>query len=245
MASANTPAISGTGEKILEIARLHIGEKYVFGVSVPKNHTDWRGPWDCAEFLSWLVFQVSGILYGCDNDFGDPASADAFTGYWERDVNSSGIRVSVEQAARTLGAAILRVPRAKSTGHIVVSDGKGGTVEAHSSRVGVIASQVGGRRWDMGILVPGIAYSEGSTVAVAPPDTTIYRLMSPMTKGAKVLEVQQSLKAAGYSPGALDGIFGRNTQAAVIAFQLAEGLVPDGEVGPQTAKALGIQLESV
>lgn len=47
---------------------------------------------------------------------------------------------------------------------------------------------------------------------------------------------------AGFDPGRVDGRFGRKTQAAVVAFQRGHELVADGEVGPQTAKALGIKL---
>ena len=244
MAAIEPLAAAPSGKAILDTARQHIGEKYVFGVPVPKNHADWKGPWDCAEFVSWVVFQVSGILYGCDNDAGSPATADAFTGYWQRDANTLGQLISVEQAARMAGAAVLRAPQAKATGHIVVSDGTGGTVEAQSSKVGVVASTLAGRRWDVGILVPGITYTQGTAVIVPPPSTVVYRLTTPMMKGDKVREMQQRLKAADCSPGAIDGIYGPHTQAAVVAFQRMHGLVGDGEVGPQTAAALGIQLEA-
>src|SRR5215467_10546257 len=73
------------GDQIVALAQQHIGDKYVFGAPVAKDNANWKGPWDCAEFVSWLVFQVTGRLYGCDRDFGDPSTADAFTGYWKRD----------------------------------------------------------------------------------------------------------------------------------------------------------------
>ncbi len=44
----------------------------------------------------------------------------------------------------------------------------------------------------------------------------------------------------GFNPGTTDGIFGGGTQAAVIAFQRSEGLLPDGIVGARTAAALGL-----
>lgn len=50
------------------------------------------------------------------------------------------------------------------------------------------------------------------------------------------------LSAAGIDPGPIDGIYGVKTAAAAGAFQQINGLVVDGEVGPQTAKELGIQL---
>ena len=52
--------------------------------------------------------------------------------------------------------------------------------------------------------------------------------------GRLVRYLQFLLKIRGYSVGSVDGIFGRNTQNAVIAFQQANNLTPDGIVGPQT-----------
>ncbi|MCI0717747.1 MAG: peptidoglycan-binding protein [Acidobacteria bacterium] len=141
------------------------------------------------------------------------------------------------------GAALLRVPGANAIGHIVISDGSGGTIEAHSSRRGVIRNKVSGRRWDMGILVPGILYEENSEdVEIDPPETIVYRLTKPFMKGTKVREIQRELMDLGFHPGGLDGVYGPATQAAVVAFQIGRGLVPDREVGPLTARVLGIEL---
>src|SRR5262245_9255062 len=101
-----------------------VGEDYRLGVLVAKDNAAWRGPWDCAEFLSWCVFQVSGRLYGCDNNHGNPACADAYTGYWKRDAGTLGRTVTVAIAAQTAGAAVLRFPQPHLIGHIVFSDGK-------------------------------------------------------------------------------------------------------------------------
>jgi peptidoglycan hydrolase-like protein with peptidoglycan-binding domain len=60
--------------------------------------------------------------------------------------------------------------------------------------------------------------------------------------GEKVKEIQRALRDAGFIPGRIDGEFGPLTQAAVVAFQQVKRLVPDGEVGPRTARALGITL---
>jgi putative chitinase len=54
-----------------------------------------------------------------------------------------------------------------------------------------------------------------------------------------VTELQTRLQLRGFSTGAIDGVFGPGTEAAVLAFQNSEGLVPDGEVGARTAQALG------
>ncbi|AIS53558.1 peptidoglycan-binding domain-containing protein [Thermoanaerobacter kivui] len=42
----------------------------------------------------------------------------------------------------------------------------------------------------------------------------------------------------GYTTGGVDGIFGKNTDAAIRAFQKANGLTPDGIIGPKTLQAL-------
>ena len=241
--STLTDSSEASGEAILQLARQHLGEKYILGALAPKNNQNWKGPWDCAEFASWLVFQAAAKLYGCNRDFGNPATADAFTGFWERDAKNLGELVSIEQAARTAGAAVLRIPPPGAIGHIVISDGAGGTVEAHSSTDGVIKSILSNRRWDTGIFVPGIQYAQGPDVLVAPPQTAVYRLMMPIMIGNQVRKIQQKLKAAGFDPGTIDGEFGPHTHAAVVAFQLSSGLLADGEVGPQTAKELKLQLK--
>lgn len=49
-----------------------------------------------------------------------------------------------------------------------------------------------------------------------------------------IKQVQQLLDYLGYDPGAIDGVDGRLTQAAVRRFQGAEGLTVDGIAGEQT-----------
>lgn len=51
-------------------------------------------------------------------------------------------------------------------------------------------------------------------------------------------DIQQELKDVGCYTGADDGIIGPETDAAIVAFQTAEGLEVDGEFGPETETAL-------
>jgi len=229
-----------TGKEMVSLALQHLGEPYDLGALAPKNDPSWNGPWDCAEFVSWCVYQTARKLYGCFNNEAAPATADAYTGYWARDAEALGKRITVAEAARIAGAAVLRV--GAKIGHIVISDGQGGTVEAHSSNTGVIKHTLSGRRWDLGILIPGIAYEAGNGMVKISLPAVIYRLTTPFMRGEKIKEIQRKLAERGFDLNGMDGVFGPTTFAAVRALQRAQGLVPDGEVGPQTAKALGLTL---
>lgn len=227
-----------TGRELLKLATAHLGEKYVLGTIVPKNYSDYDGPWDCAEFASYLVYQLSGRLYGCADNEGDPAGADAYSGFWGRDVLKLGKKISLEEAARTPGAVVLRLSDNGLIGHVVISNGAGGTVEAHSTKTGVIASTLQSRRWSCGVLVPWITYD---VLDVEHPPIKlpgkIYRYTQPMMKGEKVKEIQRAL---GFRDKRVDGYYGARTYSAVKAFQRNQNLVADGEVGQLTATKLGI-----
>src|SRR6185437_7764178 len=72
--------------------------------------------------------------------------------------------------------------------------------------------------------------TSGATGFTLPEGTKLQR--DAENDDAVVLELQRALTAAGYDPGAADGTFGEQTEAAVIAFQQANGLSVDGRVGP-------------
>ena len=58
--------------------------------------------------------------------------------------------------------------------------------------------------------------------------------------GAVVSEIQTRLKNWGYYFGAVDGVYGSQTEKAVRWFQEKNGLAADGQVGDQTLAALGM-----
>jgi hypothetical protein len=58
--------------------------------------------------------------------------------------------------------------------------------------------------------------------------------------GPQVIKLQQRLRDKGFNPGAIDGAFGENTEAAVKAFQRSVGLKDDGIVGKNTRTKLGL-----
>jgi len=228
-----------TGRGIVQRGVRHLGERYVSGAFAPKAHPNWPGPWDCAELASYLVFQEAGFLFGCMDNAAEPNSraADAYTGYWARDAGVAGSAiVSITRAANTPGAMLLREP---SYGHIVVCVGNGiDTIEAHSSLRGVISHHISGRRWDYGILVPGIEYefNEPGTDHTVKVETL--RLQYPYMQGPYVGTVQRLLNNLNYHLK-VDGVYGPATHNAVVDFQKSKGtLVVDGEVGPLTMDAL-------
>jgi peptidoglycan hydrolase-like protein with peptidoglycan-binding domain len=56
--------------------------------------------------------------------------------------------------------------------------------------------------------------------------------------GGGVAALQQQLKNLGYYSGSVDGDFGDGTEAAVISFQVANNLTPDGIAGKSTLNAI-------
>ncbi|MGH8000367.1 MAG: peptidoglycan-binding domain-containing protein [Brasilonema sp.] len=63
-------------------------------------------------------------------------------------------------------------------------------------------------------------------------------ILSFGSNGTVVKAVQQALKVGGYYFGAIDGIFGVKTEAAVLAFQAECSLASDGIIEPFTWSAL-------
>ena len=58
--------------------------------------------------------------------------------------------------------------------------------------------------------------------------------------GSVVTQIQKKLSAWGYYDGAVDGVYGSRTEAAVRYFQEKNGLTVDGKAGDQTLAAMGI-----
>ncbi|WP_443143182.1 L,D-transpeptidase family protein [Pseudalkalibacillus sp. R45] len=79
----------------------------------------------------------------------------------------------------------------------------------------------------------GFNVKSGAVVAVSTTN------LKKGSRGAEVKNVQQRLTELGYSTKGIDGIFGKNTDAAVRKFQKTKKLKVDGVVGPATKKALG------
>ena len=85
-----------------------------------------------------------------------------------------------------------------------------------------------------------------ATVSKASPTATLQQISSQNqllrigSRGTAVDKLQTALKKDGFYSDAIDGIFGRQTQAAVIKFQQSKKLAADGVVGEKTRSALSI-----
>jgi N-acetylmuramoyl-L-alanine amidase len=231
-----------TGADLVAWAKPHAerNERYVLGAWAPKWDKNYRGPWDCAEFVSAGVYQTYGLLLGCANNYGsvrDPEGTDAYTGFWGRDADKAVVQtIAIAKGIWVPGAILLR--RGK-VGHIVICMGDGAhTIEAANHKAGVIIGKVEGRRWDDAILVPGVDYDLSSSELDRPKVTTL-RLTNPYMVRQKVAIVQKALIRLGAKLRD-DGIYGPQTAAAVRQFQADAGLVPDGEVGDITLAKLGV-----
>lgn len=75
---------------------------------------------------------------------------------------------------------------------------------------------------------PALGYSSGSVLRQG-------------SSGTAVTSLQQRLAALGYYRGSIDGVFGQETEAAVLQLQRDRGLRVDGIVGSQVYQALGIE----
>lgn len=64
------------------------------------------------------------------------------------------------------------------------------------------------------------------------------------SKGNEVTQIQQKLKDQGFYYGEVDGIYGKNTENAVIKYQQSKGLRIDGIAGSETLNSLGITSSS-
>ncbi|CAN5609628.1 hypothetical protein BH11ARM2_BH11ARM2_19690 [soil metagenome] len=223
-----------TGAELFAKGRTRIGQRYE-NVLVPKNAANYQGPWDCAEFVSWCVYQVSGRLYGCINDNANPATVEAYTGAWWTDAHTIGHIVSLSEGINTVGALLLRKPPSPGAmGHIGISDGQGHTVEARGHAYGVCTAPAAGRDWDVAIKIPWITYGGTQGAIQHTPPSRIFKPGSPAGTNADVKLIQEALKAIGLDPGSIDGVYGDRTALAVSNFQRRFGISQDGIVGPIT-----------
>lgn len=224
-----------TGQQLIEKALLHQGEKYILGARAQFNNPNYKGPWDCAEFVSWIIFQTTKKRIGMRD-------GDAYTGYWAADADDANLcqQISLNEAYKTPGAILLRKPERGIIGHIVFSIGDGKTIEAMNRANGVKKGVVSGRRWTHAILIKGVNYTANTAPVNYSKPTTLFVLKSPVMKHETVLKAKHKLVELGYVVGEINNEYDKNMEIAVYNYQLNKGLVADGDMGEKTLKSLGL-----
>lgn len=125
----------------------------------------------------------------------------------------------------------------KEVPHTGVYTGDGYVVDARGHAQGVVRSLLNAYKWTDYKILRG----QGATITI--PDieevVTVGRILQvikgvPLMRGQDVLELQAALVHRGYSVGSKgpDGVYGWDTEAAVRAWQAAEGLPVDGVYKP-------------
>jgi peptidoglycan hydrolase-like protein with peptidoglycan-binding domain len=98
--------------------------------------------------------------------------------------------------------------------------------------------------------MPATSLARGDRAEGAVTSAAVLRSAGPIAYGEgyglahgsrAVRALQLRLRARGFTPGPIDGIFGPLTRGAVLRFQERHGLAADGIVGPLTRKPLVAQ----
>jgi LysM repeat protein len=105
-----------------------------------------------------------------------------------------------------------------------------GTSKYYRSGGGILVMT---RKWNHIFILIVIMMFSSSTILAALGD----RSLDMNSKGKDVSELQEKLSILGYDI-AIDGVYGRNTRAAVCLFQRDNGLREDGIAGPETVSVL-------
>jgi N-acetylmuramoyl-L-alanine amidase len=229
--------LMASGSDIVQTAKRHLGEHYVLGSVADYANPNFTGPWDCAEFASWCLYRVSEIHFGARPE---GAGWNAYTGFWADDARNAHAAIRWQEAAIVPGAFLVRIPGAHTgvaSGHIAICDGSNRTIEAMDPAHGVTKGKIKGRIWDLGVLVPGIDYSEAS-LSRFPNALFSLRAGNPVARGPLVARIVHRLRDLGHYKAGASDVYDSTVAAAVSEYQQTKGLVADGEVGPRTYEAL-------
>lgn len=144
----------------------------------------------------------------------------------DHDVNAEGLRSlcrRIERDEVRAGDMAFRMNNGKAV-HVGYAIDADRLIEAKGRDDGVVESKVDG--WDR--------YGRPSFFE----PSRVLKLQSPYLRGEDVRMLQSALKARGYDPGQIDGVYGKKTERAVRRFQKDMGLKVDGMAGRRTFEAL-------
>ena len=190
-----------------------------------KYGSKWIGHqvWDCSGLFRWAYRQL-----GTDCAHG---SNSIYNRYCKDKGRLRNGKKHVTNEALKPGTAVFTGVEGDH-GHIGLYIGGGEVIEAKGTQAGVVKSKVTDSKWTFWGELSAVQYEEGGDEPV--------KTLRKGDKGAEVKELQEKLLRLGYSLpryGA-DGDFGKETEAAVKAFQADNGLKADGIAGTKTLEAI-------
>lgn len=173
-----------------------------------------------AEDCSGLVVKIARLL-GIIKPSSD---------YRARDLQKMATKISLS----SLQPGDLIFDKLTDAAHVgIYADGY--TIDSRGRDQGVIKGSVSDKKW-----VIGGRMDNWFTEEIPPLKRELYYNKSELMRGDDVRQAQERLKYHGCDPGALDGVFGLITEAAVIEFQTSSDLNIKrlGVIGAKTWKKL-------
>lgn len=253
--------MNNNAKKIIEAAKSQLGNPYVFGMwgrectpSVRRQYAGYNPSHKSAIYKACPV--LSGRQASCDGCKWQGKLAFDCRGFTYWCLLQAGIKIKGSGATAQYNTAanwvqrgeIREMPdvvccvfqrrngRMQHTGlHI------GGGKVIHCS-AGVQWGDTSDKAWTHYAIPAGLYTAEEIAAAGKPdpekPTETVVFNLRRGSRGSDVTRLQTALSAQGYDCGTADGIFGAKTEAAVRAFQQANGLTVDGIAGKATQEAL-------
>ena len=168
------------------------------------------------------------------------------TGYYTSDKSANSMMKTCTMINKTQvkkGCWVFRCESDGTASHIgyMVTDTE--LIEAQGRDVGVTFHAYIASKWDKAG-VPEAFKDEIGEIIPSTADFKVTRVLKEVLfnfqRGEDVKQLQTALSIRGYlGQLEIDGIFGRRTKNAVIAYQKANNLKADGEAGKNTITALG------
>ncbi len=172
---------------------------------------------DCSGLFAWAFKELGGSIYHGSNTI------------WKKYCISQG-NITPGMPLKP-GTAVFQESNGNRY-HIGLYAGDNVVIEARGTSSGVIESSPSD--WDEWGELKDVDYSSADSEVIVTPRKTL----KSGSRGALVRGLQETLNTLGYQAGRADGIFGKNTRAAVLAFQQSAKIDADGIVGPKTWAAL-------
>jgi hypothetical protein len=196
---------------------------------------------DCSGLFYWAYKQLGGYMYHGSNTM------------WNKYSKAKG---KLQNGRRTDGQALkpgsaVFLVKGNDRHHVGLYVGDGEVIEAKGTAYGVVESKI--TRWNEWAELTSTAYAADSSADApdSPADVPVTPAptenpadagdgASPLlvlrngSRGTQVKVLQYLLIDAGFDCDKVDGIVGKNTVAAVKAFQTAHSLTADGIVGAKT-----------